>query len=97
MAYENGKKKIIRLGVDIPMLDYFVSQGINDKDGTHIASTTQLMEIVEETYPEPKEKDKRRPAVNVVSAVIKYVKRYFLYKDNPDRYPQVWSIFIYLL
>ncbi|MGA7899947.1 MAG: hypothetical protein WCA39_13920, partial [Nitrososphaeraceae archaeon] len=106
---ESPEKKVMRLGVDIQMLEYFISKGLkgSSTNGSDSAMTlAELRSRVEESYPTSQKREKQKPQLNVVSSIIGYAARYQEYLNNPDtqlariqdygRYEYVYNDFTYL-
>lgn len=87
--------KVRRLGIDTETLEYFISKvneegqtitvEVRQDDGSlteeEIRTLDLLIEHVQESYPKAeKAEDKQQPGVNVVTSLIRYVKKYSLTK-----------------
>ncbi|HET7345607.1 MAG TPA: toprim domain-containing protein [Nitrososphaeraceae archaeon] len=83
--------RVKRMGIDMNTLDYFVKNGLTvstaDSEGNPIAVTItsreQLQKYCEESYPKPSKGKKPQPALNVVSPIIDYLRKYMQYEKNP--------------
>lgn len=87
--------KVRRLGIDMETLEYFISKvneegqtitvEVRQEDGSlaeeEIRTLDRLIKHVQESYPKAeKAEDKQQPGVNVVTSLIRYVKKYSLTK-----------------
>jgi 5S rRNA maturation endonuclease (ribonuclease M5) len=100
--YSKYSGRVVRLGIDIQTLEYFVS-----KTSTHENSKLEvkkMKERVEEEYPKHTDPKKQQPGKNVITPIIAYAKRYHSYLKDPTnpnlsrykRYDYIYNNFEYL-
>ena len=100
---EKGRGKIVRLGVDLQMLEYFVSKGVKNVEGK-LLQFDEFKSMVEESYPLAEKDDDQKPRLNVVNPIIEYAIHYTGYLENPNwklvteykRYMYIYDNFQYL-
>jgi hypothetical protein len=107
--YPEYSGRIVRLGIDIQTLEYFVSKTtmINIDDNIHEVfnlEVQKMKERVEEEYPKHTDPKKQQPGKNVITPIIAYAKLYHSYLKDPTnpnlsrykRYEYIYNNFEYL-
>ena len=93
-------EKVRRLGIDMETLEYFISKvqeegrtitvevrddEAGDLNEETITTLDRLIVHVQEPYPKAENReDKQQPGVNVITSLIRYVKKYLLAKGHCD-------------
>lgn len=100
--------RVVRLGVDIPTLEYFAKiKMTNTDDNTHEdlnSEVEKMRERVGEEYPKHTDPKKQQPGKNVISPIIAYAKLYHSYLQDPTNinssrykgYEYIYNNFQYL-
>jgi hypothetical protein len=107
--YPEYSGRVVRLGIDIQTLQYFVSKDIlmTNKENTHKdlnLGVGKMKERVGEEYPKHTDPKKQQPGKNVITPIITYAKLYHSYLKNPTnpslsrykRYEYIYDNFEYL-
>jgi 5S rRNA maturation endonuclease (ribonuclease M5) len=95
--------RVIKLGIDLDTLKYFVKRGLKTEQGEPI-TLKQFQRMVEESYPVTSDKDKQQqPGPNVVSPIIEYARNYYKFDNHSseqykeyERYGYIYDNFEYL-
>jgi hypothetical protein len=101
--------RVVRLGIDIQTLEYFVSKikmtNIDDIPREDLNLEVEKMKKrVGEEYPKHTDPKKQQPGKNVITPIIVYAKRYYSYLRDPTnpnlarykRYDYIYNNFEYL-
>ncbi|MGB6595459.1 MAG: hypothetical protein WBE68_28490, partial [Candidatus Nitrosopolaris sp.] len=108
--YPEYSGRVVRIGIDVQTLDYFVSKKImmtNTDDTNHEdlnLGVETMKERVGEEYPKHTDPKKQQPGKNVITPIIAYAKRYHSYLQDPTnpnvlgykRYEYIYNNFEYL-
>jgi 5S rRNA maturation endonuclease (ribonuclease M5) len=106
--YPEYSGRIVRLGIDIQTLEYFVKikmTNINDITREDLNLEVEKMkERVGEEYPKHSDPKKQQPGKNVITPIIAYAKLYHSYLKDPTnpnlsrykRYEYIYNNFEYL-
>ncbi|MGC2681976.1 MAG: hypothetical protein WA323_08910, partial [Candidatus Nitrosopolaris sp.] len=108
--YPEYSGRVVRIGIDVQTLDYFVSKKFmmtNTDDTNHEdlnLGVETMKERVGEEYPKHTDPMKQQPGKNVITPIIAYAKRYHSYLQDPTnpnvlgykRYEYIYNNFEYL-